>query len=62
MKLGKVMNKFTDEVAPGVALVGLALAPFTGGSSFILALQMIGTSKMVSYGVEHIEDEISVKK
>lgn len=62
MKLGKTMNKFTNTVAPGVALVGLALTPFTGGSSLILALQMIGTSKIVSYGVEHIEDEISGNK
>ena len=61
MKLGKMIGKFTDSVTPGVALVGLALAPFAGGSSFILALQAIGTSKMISYGVESIEDNFSKK-
>ena len=62
MKIGKTMNKFTDTAAPGVALVGLALAPFTAGTSFILALQAIGTSKMISYGVDYIEDAFSSKK
>ena len=61
MKLGKTMNNFTNSVAPGVALVGLALAPFTGGSSLLLALQAIGTSKIISYGVENIEDNFAPK-
>lgn len=58
MKLGKLMNNVTDTVAPGVAVAGLVLAPFTGGSSFILSLSAIGTSKILSYGVECLEDTL----
>jgi hypothetical protein len=58
MGLGKLLNKFTDEASTGVALVGLALAPFTGGGSLLLSLQAIGTSKLIAYGVENLEETL----
>lgn len=61
MKFGKKMNEITDSVAPGVGLIGLALAPFTGGSSLLLSIQALGASKMVSYGIQCIEDEFKKK-
>lgn len=62
MGLGKFINKLTDQSATGVAVVGLALAPFTGGSSFLLSIQVIGASKMIAYGVSSIEETFSSKK
>ena len=61
MKIGKMLNKLTDKASLGVALVGLALAPLTGGTSLVLAVQAVGTSKMIAYGIESIEDQFTKK-
>jgi hypothetical protein len=39
----------------------LALAPVTGGTSLVLAVQAVGTSKMIAYGIESIEDQFTKK-
>lgn len=54
--LGKFINKLADKSTTGLAIAGLALAPFTGGSSLILAMQTLGTVKLIGYGVESIEN------
>ncbi|MBQ7365128.1 MAG: hypothetical protein IJW46_05980 [Clostridia bacterium] len=59
MKLGKTLNRLIDSVTTEVAVAGLACAPFTGGSSFILAGMAIGTAKMIAYAVENIEDTLT---
>lgn len=61
MKIGKTINKLADSSAVGVGLVGLTLAPFTGGTSFLLSLQLVGGAKLLGYGVECIEDELKKK-
>jgi len=61
MKIGKALNRITDKASLGVALVGLALAPVTGGTSLILAVQTVGATKMIAYGIESIEDQFTKK-
>ena len=58
MSIGKKINKFADDHALAAGLVGLVLAPVTGGSSMLLALQAVGATKLIGFGVESLEETL----